>query len=57
VHLRTSPDPDYNELIPVWKGDEEVVDKYTKIGYNYIKGYENGDGFLHITRIGFLVKN
>ena len=57
VHLRTSPNPDYNELIPIWEGDEISIDKYTKMGYDYIKAYENGDGFLHITRLGFLVKN
>ena len=57
VHLRTSPDPDYNELIPVWKGDEEVVDKYTKVGYNYIISYDDAEGFLDLPRIGFLVKN
>jgi hypothetical protein len=57
VHLRTSPDPDYNELIPVWKGDEEVVDKYTKLGYSYIINYDGAAGFLDLPRIGFLVKN
>ena len=57
VHLRTSPDPDYNELIPVWKGDEEVVDKYTKLGYSYIISYDDAEGFLDLPRVGFLVKN
>ena len=57
VHLRTSPDPDYNELIPVWKGDEEVVDKYTKLGYDYIISYDDAEGFLDLPRVGFLVKN
>lgn len=57
VHLRTSPDPDYNELIPVWKGDEEVVDKYTKMGYSYIISYDDAEGFLDLPRVGFLVKN
>lgn len=57
VHLRTSPDPDYNELIPVWAGDEEVVDKYTKLGYSYIISFDNAEGFLDTPRVGFLVKN
>ena len=57
VHLRTSPDPDYNELIPVWKGDEEVVDKYIKMGYSYIINYDDAEGFLDLPRVGFLVKN
>ena len=57
VHLRTSPDPSYNELIPVWEGQEKMVDKYILMGYSYISGYDNGGGFLDIARIGFLVKN
>jgi hypothetical protein len=32
VHLRTSPNPDYNELIPVWKGQEKMVDKHIDMG-------------------------
>jgi hypothetical protein len=57
VHLRSSPDPDYNELIPVWKGDEELIDRYIKIGYNYIINYDDAEGFLKVPRIGFLVRN
>lgn len=57
IHLRTSPDPDFNELIPVWKGEEYLVDKYTEMGYTYIKSFDNAEGFLDIPRIGFLVKN
>jgi len=57
VHLRTSPDPDYNELIPVWEGQEKVVDKHVDMGYSYISSYDDGDGFLELPRIGFLVKN
>ncbi len=57
VHLRTSPDPNYKELIPVWKGNEEVIDIYKKLGYNYIISFDNAEGFLYIPRIGFLVKN
>lgn len=57
VHLRTSPDPEYNELIPVWKDQEQIVDKYTKLGYDYITSYDDAEGFLDIPRVGFLVKN
>jgi hypothetical protein len=56
VHLRNTPDPQYNELIPIWKSDVQVVDKYTKLGYNYIENYDNADGFLNNPRIGFMVK-
>jgi hypothetical protein len=57
VHLRTSPDPDYNELIPVWKGEENMIDKHILVGYSYIESYDDGEGFLEIPRLGFLVKN
>lgn len=57
VHLRTSPDPDYNELIPVWKGEENMIDKHIVMGYSYIPSYDDGEGFLDLPRVGFLVKN
>jgi hypothetical protein len=57
VHLRTSPDPDYDILIPIWSGEEYLVDKYEKIGYSYIHSYDNAEGFLKNPRLGFMVKN
>jgi hypothetical protein len=57
VHLRTSPDPDYDELIPVWADNTYIVDIYTKIGYDYINLFDDAEGFLKIPRLGFLVKN
>lgn len=57
IHLRTSPDPDYDEIIPIWEGQESLIDKYQKIGYNYITSPDNADGFLKIPRLGFAVKN
>ena len=57
VHLRTSPNPDYDILVPIWFGEEYMVDKYEKLGYSYISAYENADGFLDTPRIGFMVKN
>jgi hypothetical protein len=57
VHLRVSPDPNYNELIPVWENQEKMIDKYTKMGYSYIISYDNAEGFLNCPRLGFLVKN
>ena len=59
VHLRTSPDPEFNELIPVWKiiNYEKFIDKYKKIGYSYIISYDDAEGFLETPRLGFLVKN
>jgi hypothetical protein len=57
VHLRESPDPNYDIIIPIWKDEENLVDKYQKMGYSYIHSYDNADGFLEIPRIGFMVKN
>lgn len=54
VHLRDTPDPDYDELIPIWSNDP--VDKYEKMGYDYIEAYDDADGFLDVPRKGFLVK-
>jgi hypothetical protein len=57
VHLRESPDPDYDVIIPIWKDEEFLVDKYQKMGYSYIHSYDDANGFLKIPRIGFAVKN
>ena len=57
VHLRDTPDPLYDEIIPIWKGDEKLIDKYQKMGYNYIINYDDADGFLKPPRLGFVVKN
>jgi hypothetical protein len=56
VHLRESPDPDYDIIIPIWKDEENLVDKYQKMGYSYINSYDDANGFLEIPRIGFIVK-
>jgi len=56
VHLRDTPDPQYNELIPIWESDQQVVDIYKELGYSYIENWDNGDGFLDNPRIGFMVK-
>lgn len=56
VHLRTSSDPEYNELIPIWVGEENMIDIYVGMGYKYIESYDDCDGFLETPRIGFAVK-
>lgn len=52
VHLRSSPDPSYNEIIPVWKGDEIYVSNE----YKWIKSPDDADGFISQSRLGFFVK-
>lgn len=56
VHLRPSPDPSYNILIPVWADDKKVLDSYIELGYTFIESFDDADGFLETPRIGFMVK-
>jgi hypothetical protein len=56
VHLRTSEDPSYEELIPIWLGEENMIDIYKVMGYKYIESHEDCDGFLDTPRIGFMTK-
>ena len=56
VHLRESPDPNYDELIPVWADNSVNKEAYLSRGYRYIESYDDANGFLEIPRIGFLVK-
>jgi hypothetical protein len=56
IHFRDTPDPDYNELIPVWSDEKEVIDIYGKMGYNFIEAPDNSNGHLTTQRLGFMVK-
>lgn len=56
VHLRASPDPNYNILIPIWTDDKKPLDSYVELGYTFIESFDDADGFLEIPRIGFMVK-
>lgn len=56
THFRDSPDPDYDELIPIWSDATYMVDIYTKIGYNFIEAIDDSNGYLKTYRIGFMIK-
>ena len=57
VHFRNTPDPDYNELIPIWEDDDPgSIDFYKDQGYTWIEARDNADGFLPNCRLGFMVK-
>ena len=56
VHLRESPDPNYDELIPVWADNSVNMQAYLTRGYRYIEAFDNANGFLQTPRLGFLVK-
>lgn len=56
VHLRDTPDPDYDILIPIWEDTKEMIDILLKMGYNYLEDPDNADGFLKNPRLGFMIK-
>ncbi len=56
VHFRDTPDPEYDELIPVWSDEQQVVDIYRKLGYTFIEAPDNSNGYLTTHRLGFMVK-
>lgn len=57
VHLRESPDPKYDHIIPVWASDLGVKKEHMELhGFDFIEDYDNADGHLNDPRIGFLVK-
>lgn len=57
VHLRDTPNPQYDHLIPVWASDpESKIKQYADRGYKYIAAYSNGDGQLADPRLGFMVR-
>lgn len=57
LHLRDTPDPEYDILMPIWKSNIKNIDKFTTMGYDYYSSYDNADGFLSNPRLGFMVKN
>lgn len=57
VHLRESPDPNYDYIVPVWSTDsKERIEHFLNHGYKYIESYEDADKQLENHRIGFLVR-
>lgn len=59
VHLRTSPDPDYDHIIPTWHSDivgSTRDDQLKQQGYVWIPSYDDADGQLTDPRTGFWVK-
>jgi len=56
LHLRDTPDPDCNEIVPVWQNDPVNNDEYFNAGYQYIESYDDADGFIDNPRLGFFVR-
>lgn len=55
VHLRESPDPEYDIIIPIWDGEDVDTDLFKE--YEYINDPDDGEGQLPQKRLGFFVKN
>ena len=56
VHLRESPDPEYNDIVPVWADSNFNTAAYLSRGYKYIEAFDDANGFLETARLGFMVK-
>jgi len=57
VHLRQSPDPDYDEFIPVFEGISINIPEHRIKKYKFIEDKESGGGMLQPKRLGFYVRN
>lgn len=57
VHLRDSPNPKYDHLVPTWKLDDPNKHQHLELhGYTWIEAYSDGNGELENPRTGFWVK-
>jgi hypothetical protein len=57
VHLRESPDPDANHLVPIWKSTHQsTILHYQLHGFEFISSYDDADGQLDDPRLGFMIK-
>ena len=56
VHLRPNPDPDYDEVIPVFSEEMNIRYYEEYRDYEWIENYDDADGALNSPRCGFLVR-
>lgn len=56
VHLRGSHDPVGDVVVPIWQDtpDSELLPLFAR-GYTWISAYDDADGNLSISRLGFMV--
>jgi len=57
VHLRGSPDPDYDEIIPVFQGFNVTLPEHRIKDYKFIQSEDDAGGRLNPKRLGFYVRN
>jgi len=56
VHLRPSPDPDYDEMVPVFADDFTILSDPEYSDYTWVESFDDADGELSPPRQGFLVR-
>jgi hypothetical protein len=57
VHLRDTPDPKYDLLIPIWESTpNHVIENLADSGYMWIEDRDDADGYLTPARKGFMVR-
>jgi hypothetical protein len=59
IHLRSGVDfpPEATEIIPRWSDMSDAdCEIFTRLGYDYHIDFEDADGHLEITRMGFFFK-
>jgi len=57
VHLRDTPDPQFDEIIPAWSNQLEAG-YYNNLTttHKFIPDYDSGDGWISNPRVGFFVR-
>lgn len=56
IHLRGTPDPAVNEMIPIWKSNVNSIESYVKQGYFFIESFDDANSMLVDSRLGFMIK-
>lgn len=57
VHLRGNPDPEWDELIPVFRDQQMRIERMCSNGYQFVYSPDDADGLLKQPRVGFMVRN
>ena len=56
IHLRPNPDPDRDEVIPIFADEQQKIVAFLDQGYEWIESPDDADGLLDTARLGFLVR-
>ena len=56
IHLRGTPDPTVDEMIPIWQSNIDSISMYANQGYVFIESFDDANGMLIDSRLGFMIK-